>query len=119
LALVAPIVAQEGFPLKGSWIGVWDGNTVAGNDVLIIMNWDGKAVSGMINPGTDNIKIDKATLDPTGWKVHIEAAAKDKAGAPIHYVIDGAINQLEMANRSVVGTWTSERGKGKFEIHRQ
>ena len=119
LALVAPIVAQEGHPLKGSWIGVWTGNTVAGDDVLITMNWDGKAVSGMINPGTDNIKISSATLDPAGWKVHIEADAKDKAGAPIKYVIDGAISQLEMPNRGIIGTWSSQRGKGKFEIHRQ
>ncbi len=119
MTLAVSLSAQEGYPLKGSWIGVWEGNTVAGNDVLMIMNWDGKSVSGMINPGTDNIKIDKATLDPTGWKVHIEADSKDKAGATIHYVIDGAINQLEMANRSIVGTWTSQRGKGKFEIHRQ
>ncbi|MEO5924772.1 MAG: hypothetical protein ABIR70_13185 [Bryobacteraceae bacterium] len=119
MALAVSISAQEGHPLKGSWIGVWEGNTVAGNDVLMILNWDGKAVSGMINPGTDNIKIDKASLDPAGWKVHIEADSKDKAGAAIHYVIDGAINQLEMANRSIVGTWSSQRGKGKFEIHRQ
>jgi hypothetical protein len=119
LALAAPIVAQEGYPLKGSWIGVWTGNTVQGDDVLIVMNWDGKAISGMINPGTDNIKIDKASLDPTGWKVHLEADAKDKAGAAIHYVIDGAISQLEMPNRAIIGTWTSQRGKGKFEIHRQ
>lgn len=119
VALVLPIVAQEGYPLKGSWIGSWEGNTIHGDDVLIVMNWDGKAVSGMINPGTDNIKIGTATLDPAGWKVHIEADAKDKAGAPLHYVIDGNIKSLELPNRSVVGTWTNGKGKGKFEIHRQ
>ncbi|MEI9812145.1 MAG: hypothetical protein WDO18_05480 [Acidobacteriota bacterium] len=86
---------------------------------LMVMNWDGKAVSGVINPGTDNIKIDKATLDPAGWKVHIEADGKDKAGKTIHYVIDGAIQQLELPNRAVVGTWTGGAAKGKFEIRRQ
>jgi|SRR6478736_894164 hypothetical protein len=119
VALVLPIVAQEGYPLKGSWIGSWDGNTALGNDVLIVMNWDGKAVSGIINPGTDNIKIGTATLDPAGWKVHIEADAKDKAGATSHYVIDGNIKSLELPSRSIVGTWTNGKGKGKFEIHRQ
>jgi len=119
LALAVPIVAQEGYPLKGSWIGVWEGNTALGNDVLMVMNWDGKKVSGTINPGTDNIAIDTATLDPTGWKVHIEANAKTKAGATVKYVIDGAIQKLEMPNRAIVGTWSGGTAKGKFEIHRQ
>jgi len=119
LALTVPVIAQEGHPLKGSWIGVWESNTVHGNDVLMVLSWDGKNITGIINPGTDNIKIDKATLDPSGWKVHIEADAKDKQGKALRYVIDGAIQQLEMPNRAVVGTWQSERGKGKFEIRRQ
>ena len=119
VALGVPIMAQEGHPLKGSWIGVWDSNTQHGNDVLLVMNWDGKNVSGIINPGTDNIKIDRATLDPAGWKVHIEADAKNKAGAAIRYVIDGAIQNLEQPNRAIVGTWQSQSGRGKFEIRRQ
>jgi hypothetical protein len=118
-ALTVALVAQEGHPLKGSWIGVWEGNTVLGNDVLMILGWDGKAVTGMINPGTDNIKVEKATLDPAGWKVHLEGDAKDKAGKSTHYVIDGAIQQLEMANRSIKGTWSGGAAKGKFEVHRQ
>ncbi len=119
MALALPAVAQEGFPLKGSWIGVWESNAVHGNDVVVVMNWDGKDITGMINPGTDNIKISRATLDPDGWKVHIEADAKDKSGGPLHYVIDGAIQEIELPNRAVVGTWQSQSGKGKFEIRRQ
>jgi len=117
-ALALPIAAQEGHPLKGSWIGVMQGNTAA-PDVVMVMNWDGKAVSGIINPGTDNIKIDTATLDPTGWKVHIEASGKDAKGAALKFVIDGAIEKLEMPNRGIVGTWTQGTAKGKFEVHRQ
>ena len=118
-ALTVPVIAQEGFPLKGSWIGMWEGNTVLGNDILMLMNWDGKAISGMINPGTDNMPITKATLDPAGWKVHIEADGKNKQGAVVHYVIDGAIQQLELPSRSIVGTWTGGTAKGKFEVRRQ
>jgi len=119
VALAVPIIAQEGHPLKGSWIGVWESNAQHGNDVLMVLNWDGKAVTGIINPGTDNIKLDRVTLDPAGWKVHIEADAKDKQGAAIRYVIDAAIQQLEMTNRVMTGTWTSQRGRGKFEMRRQ
>ena len=119
LVMGLPVIAQEGYPLKGSWIGVWESNTQHGNDVLMVMNWDGKNVSGIINPGSDNIKIDKATLDPTGWKVHIEADAKTKQGAALRYVIDGTIQNLQQPNRAIVGTWQSQSGRGKFEIHRQ
>lgn len=119
VALAVPAVAQEGFPLKGSWIGVWESNTVHGPDVLVVLNWDGKKITGEINPGTDNIKISNATLDPDGWKVHIEADAKDKQGAALHYVIDGTIQEIELPNREVVGTWQSQNGRGKFDIRRQ
>jgi hypothetical protein len=83
------------------------------------MNWDGKAITGMINPGTDNIPIKNATLNPEGWLVHLEADAKDKAGA-ITYTIDGKIEGLAFHNRSVIGTWKSTRGEsGAFKISRQ
>jgi len=119
IALALPLTAQEGHPLKGSWIGVWESNAQHGNDVLMVLNWDGKNVTGIINPGTDNIKIDRATLDPTGWKVHIEADGKDQQGAALRYIIDGTIQQLEMPNRVITGTWQNQRGRGKFEIRRQ
>ncbi len=111
-------VAQEGHPLKGSWIGTWSGNKVHGQDVLLVMNWDGKAVTGIINPGTDDIAIKAVTLDADTWTVHIEADTKDKAGA-ISYVIDGKIENLAMHNRTVTGTWKSQRGSGAFRIQRQ
>ncbi|HVG53619.1 MAG TPA: hypothetical protein VM846_04295 [Vicinamibacterales bacterium] len=111
-------VAQEGHPLKGSWIGTWTGNKVHGNDVLMIMNWDGKAVTGIINPGTDDIAIKSVTLDADKWTVHVEADTKDKAG-PIAYVIDGKLENLAMHNRIITGTWKSQRGSGAFRIQRQ
>jgi hypothetical protein len=49
--------AQEGHPLKGSWLGEWAGNSVHGDNILLILNWDGKAITGMINPGTDNMPL--------------------------------------------------------------
>ena len=111
-------VAQEGHPLKGSWIGTWSGNKVHGDDVLLVLNWDGKASTGVINPGTDDMAIKAATLDADKWTVHLEADAKDKAGA-ISYVIDGKIENLAMHNRFITGTWKSQRGSGAFRIQRQ
>ena len=114
----APAVAQEGHPLKGSWIGTWANNKLHGNDVLVIMNWNGKQITGMINPGTDDIPFKTATLDPDKWTVRIEADAKSKAGT-VSYVIEGKLENLAMHNRSIVGTWKSSQGSGAFNIQRQ
>jgi hypothetical protein len=117
---VVPAVAQEGHPLKGSWLGTWAGNKALGSDVLIVMTWDGKNITGTINPGTDNIPIKSATLNPEGWLVHIEADAKDKAGNPLTFVIDGKIENLPLASRAVTGTWKDNKGgTGAFRIGRQ
>jgi hypothetical protein len=114
-----PVAAQEGHPLKGSWIGTWAGNKTHGNDVVMILNWDGKSITGMINPGTDNIPIKTATLNPTGWLVHFEADAKDKSGAPLTYIIDGKIENLPLPNRSITGTWKNQKESGAFKVGRQ
>ena len=115
----APVVAQEGHPLKGSWTGTWEGNSVHGNSVLLVLDWNGKAITGTVNPGTDNMVVKNATLNPDGWVFHFEADSKDKAGAVITYVVDGKIENLAMHNRSITGTWKSQRGGGVFKIARQ
>jgi len=72
--------AQEGHPLKGSWLGTWGPAKTHPNDIVLVMDWDGKMISGMINPGTDDAPIKNATLNPDGWVVHFEADIKDKSG---------------------------------------
>jgi hypothetical protein len=118
-ALCLPASAQEGYPLKGTFIGTWKGNTVAGDSVFLVLDWNGKQITGTINPGTDDMPIKNASLNPEGWVVHIEADGKDKSGKPLHYVIDGKIEHLELPNRSIVGTWKSEEGSGPFDVQRQ
>ena len=111
--------AQEGHPLKGSWLGEWAGNSVHGDNILLILDWDGKAITGMINPGTDNIPLGKASLEPEGWVVKLEAEGKDKDGGAVRYVIEGKIENLELPNRSINGTWSSNKGRGTFTASRQ
>jgi hypothetical protein len=112
-------VAQEGHPLKGSWLGEWSGNTVHGDNILLILDWDGKAITGMINPGTDNMPLTSASLDPKGWVVKLEAEGKDKDGSAVRYVIEGKLENLELPNRSITGTWSSNKGRGAFTASRQ
>ena len=117
--LMTATMAQEGHPLKGSWIGVWEGNEAHGDNVVVILDWDGERISGMINPGTDNIEIDEAELDPSDWTVRLEADAQTDAGRSIRYVIEGTISEIEIPSRSLIGTWQSQAGRGTFSIRRQ
>jgi hypothetical protein len=119
LGLSAIAVAQEGHPLKGSWLGEWKSNAVHGDNILLILDWDGKAITGMINPGTDNMPLTRATLEPNGWVVRLEAEGKDKDGSAVRYVIEGKIANLELPNRSINGTWSSNKGGGAFTASRQ
>ena len=113
------VLAQEGHPLKGSWIGTWGPSKVHSNDILLILNWDGKAITGTINPGTDDMMVKNATLNPEGWVVHLEADGKDKAGMPVHYVMDGKIDNLAFRNRTITGTWKSQNESGALKLQRQ
>ena len=174
-------LAQEGFPLKGSWLGDFGPSKTSRTQVFLTMDWDGKVISGMINPGTDNIPIKNATLTPPtppppgagggrgggggggnrgggnrgggnrggdaaggaqaatpppppppppppaapavspqpDWLVHFEADGKDRSGAAVKYVIDGKVENIGLANRSIVGTWTVGATKNDFRLVRQ
>jgi hypothetical protein len=103
---------------KWSWIGAWNGNKSHDEFVLLVLDWDGKNITGIINPGTDNIQIDTVELDPSDWSVTIEAYAEFD-NKPLHYEISGTITQLELPTRSINGTWKSESGSGDFQISRQ
>ena len=119
LACVTPAIAQEGHPLKGSWIGTWGPSKVHSNDLLLVLNWDGKAITGTVNPGADEMAIKNATLNPQGWLVHIEADGKDASGAVVNYVLDGKIENLAFRNRTITGTWKSKSESGNFKLARQ
>jgi hypothetical protein len=89
------------------------------NDLLLVLNWDGKAITGTINPGADEMPIKNATLNPQGWLVHIEADGKDASGAVVNYVLDGKIDNLAFRNRTITGTWKSKSENGNFKLARQ
>ena len=112
-------LAQEGHPLVGSWHGTWGPTPTHRNDVTVVMDWDGKNITGAINPGPDAVPLTKASLEPKGWVVHFEADGKDRTGKAVHYVIDGKIENLGLYNRSIIGTWTEGATKGDFKITRQ
>lgn len=106
--------AQEGFPLDGTWRGEW-GGPGATHHVVIVMKWDGKTVTGRINPGPRSIAFTSAALIPENWTVRIEAV--DAAGEAIR--IEGTLEDIGSYNRSVVGTWTQGGASFPFSIERE
>ena len=177
-------LAQEGHPIKGSWLGDFGPNKTTRTPVFLVMDWDGKNITGMINPGTDNIPIKLATLTPPtpapprggggggggnrgggggggnrgggggggaqagaapaappaapapapaappvpaapaapvqpDWLVHLEADGKDRSGAAVKIVVDGKIENIGIANRVIVGTWTAGTTKNDLRLVRQ
>ncbi len=117
-AMAATASAQFGHPLKGTWTGDWGPNKDTRTHVVLDLNWDGKAITGAINPGANGVALKTATLDAPTWRVHFEADGKDPAGNAVHYVIDGKVENIGAFQRFITGTWTQGSVKGDFKITR-
>jgi len=101
------LLAQEGHPLTGTWTG-----DVNQQHVTLALEWDGKAVTGTINPGPNASKITGSRLDPAMWSVHLEADGK------AHVVIDGGLSNLGSPARVLTGTWTEGATKTPIKLTR-
>jgi hypothetical protein len=118
ISCAIPAVAQEGHPLVGTWHGSWSPNAKDRRDLTLVLNWDGKNISGMINPGPDSVKFPSGVLDPSNWTVHFEAEGKDSSGKPVRIVIDGKIENITNVRRFITGTWSQGSDKGEFKVTR-
>jgi hypothetical protein len=118
LLLAAPALAQFGHPLKGTWSGDWGPTKDNRTRILLELHWDGKAITGTINPGPKAVAIKKAELNPDTWGVHVEGEGKDAAGAVVRYVIDGKLENIGAYQRILSGTWTEGGKKGDFRLVR-
>jgi len=94
--------AQEGYPLDGTWRGEWGQPGGEMTMAVVVMNWDGEAISGRINPGRNMTFFEQASLDPDTWTVRFTSTSK--AGEPI--VFEGVLENIGSYNRIISGTWT-------------
>jgi hypothetical protein len=121
LALPAVASAQFGHPMKGQWSGQW-GPADAPNRLLLDLGWDGKEITGRINPGADNeATVKKVTFDYSNvdaWKVVIEADGKDASGKAVPIRVEGTLENLGAYYRVFHGTWTQGGQKGPFTLTR-
>ena len=127
LSLTTPAFAQMGYPLKGSWSGDWWLKKGEENHVLLDFDWDGKILKGVLNPGTDNVNLQKLSLEPPNggvphamdpWVLHLEADAKDATGKAVHYIVDGKLQNIGAYRKFVTGTWAAGNQKAEFRIVR-
>jgi hypothetical protein len=118
--LTMTAVAQEGYPLIGTWSGEWGPSAKQRNPVLIVMDWKTTTLSGVINPGyPDEAQIKVGTLDSTKWTLHLEADSKDERGNVVKVVIDGKLENIGSFNRTLTGMWTRGNVKGDFKLTRE
>jgi hypothetical protein len=118
LAVALPVSAQFGHPLKGTWSGDWGTTKDKRTHVVLELNWDGKAITGTINPGPNAVPLQKATLDADAWAVHLEGEGKDASGKAMRYLIDGKLENIGAYQRVLSGTWTEGATKGDFKVVR-
>ena len=118
LGAVVTALAQEGHPLSGTWAGDWGPTATQRNHVTFVMSWDGKDITGTINPGPDAIPIGSVFVDWANWSVRIEADTKDKAGNAVHIAAEGRVEDISSYHRKITGTWHQGATKGDFRITR-
>ena len=122
LALAIPSVsqAQFGHPLKGQWSGEW-GPKNNPNRLLLNFEWDGKEITGVINPGANQAVIKSVTFDytnPAAWVIKITAEGKDASGKPMPITVDGKLENLGAYTKLFHGTWIQGAQKGEFTVTR-
>ena len=116
--LCTGLLAQEGHPMRGTWHGSWGVNEQERTPVTLVMDWDGKDVTGILNPGLRSSPLEKTSLNPEKWQFHFEANYKDRAGVTSRVVIDAKLEEVTSPRRILVGTWTQGTMKGDFKVVR-
>ena len=120
LAIPSIAAAQFGHPMKGQWSGEW-GPKNNPNRVLLNLDWDGKEITGVINPGANQATVKSVTFDysnPAAWVVKIAAEGKDAAGKPVAIAVDGKLENLGAYTKLFHGTWIEGGRKGEFTVTR-
>ena len=109
--------AQHGHPLVGTWSGYWGPNAEERNRVLLLLEYDGERIGGIINPGPNPVPISNATLDAPTWTVVLEGSREDADGNTIVYRIEGRIeNVTSPSERSMSGEWVQGNVVGDFSV---
>jgi len=109
LSSISLLAADD--PLSGTWAGDWGPTPTHRNQATVELKWDGKNLTGNVNPGPNAVELKKATFDAKTNAIHFEADATSRRGGQVHYVIDGKVE-----GNTMTGTWNHDNLKGDFKI---
>lgn len=117
--------AQEAYPLAGTWYGDYSTGSQK-TDLTVIMKWDGKTVSGLINPGPNSKPLSSVVMEITPGKPAGQGQ-ESTAGIPPTYKVrfdvdgmtfEGTLKNPVAGNRQLIGTWKRGAQTGPFQIRR-
>lgn len=114
LLLSTAAFAQEGHPYEGTWRGTLT-NGADTTPVVIIMDYDGEAIQGMINPGRSSYQFGSVIHDAPNWKLDVTAETRD--GQAISF--SAVMKDVGAVNRYMEGTWTQAGQQYDFKITRE
>ena len=109
--------AQVGHPAKGSWIGYWGPNDENLNRILLLLDWEDREITGVINPGRNRVEVSRAEIDYETWTLTFEANMPTADGGTAPYVATGKLENLgSWVNRVYSGTYEHGRESGTFKL---
>jgi hypothetical protein len=114
LLVCCGVLAQEGHPYEGTWRGTI-GTGDAARAVVMIIDYDGEQLNGMIDPGRNSYRFENATHDAPNWK--IDVTTQNRAGETIAF--SAVMHEIGAVNRYMEGTWTQGGQEQAFRITRE
>ena len=110
-------IAQNGHPLVGTWSGYWGADSDQRTRVLLLLEYDGDQITGIINPGPAPARLTRASLNPETWTVVLEGDRQEADGSIVRYVIEGRIENLTSpTQRAIAGSWMEGNSRGEFRV---
>jgi hypothetical protein len=97
-------------PLSGAWTGDWGPTPTHRNSVTLDLKWDGKTVTGAVNPGPNAIGFTNTSFDAKTGALHLELDAPS-TGNKAHYIVNGVVE-----DGTLIGTWNHDSSKGNFRL---
>ena len=85
------------------------------------LRWDGKEITGVINPGPNAATVKSVVFDytnPSAWGVKITAEGKDASGKVVPIAVDAKLENIGAYMRHLHGTWT-RAPEGRVHRHLQ
>lgn len=110
LAVPASALSQEGHPFDGTWRGTLRAESGETRERVVIMDYNGVEIEGMIDPGPNSIPIESAELDASNWLLQVEAEGIE---------FEGTLKEIGARDRYMEGTWREDGEEYRFRLTRQ